>query len=293
MPLVSTADLMCEAQRARHAVAAFNVITLEHAEGIALGAARTGLPVILQISENAVNYHGSPYAIAAASAAVARNSDAAISLHLDHVTDRSLAYLAPELRISSVMYDGSGLPYEENVKRTREVAHWGAQHGIWVEAELGEIGGKNGAHVPGARTDPDEAHRFVEATGVAALAVAVGSSHAMTAKTAYLDHKLIKALNASLEIPLVLHGSSGVPDEELKLAVQEGMAKINIGTSLNHAFTSALRRYLNDNHTGTDPRSYLRTSRDAVSDAVAHALLTLAGARRTVHGGVDAGTLQT
>ncbi|MGO4249503.1 class II fructose-bisphosphate aldolase [Paenarthrobacter sp. RAF54_2] len=292
MPLLSTADLMGEAQHTQHAVAAFNVITLEHAEGIALGAERTGMPAILQISENAVKYHGSPYAIAAASAAVARNSSARISLHLDHITDPSLAYLAPELSVSSVMYDGAALPYEENVRRTREVVEWGHQRGIWIEAELGEIGGKDGAHAPGVRTDPDEARQFVQATGVAALAVAVGSSHAMTSKTASLDHDLIRRLNSSLEIPLVLHGSSGVSDDELRLAAQEGMVKINIGTSLNLAFTAAARRYLNDNPLGTDPRKYLRASRDAVSEVAAHTLMTLATARCPIPGGPHAVTRQ-
>jgi fructose-bisphosphate aldolase class II len=277
MPLVPTADLIRNAQGEHRAVAAFNVITLEHAEGIALGAERAGMPVIFQISENAIKYHGSPYAIAAASAAVARNSTAAVSLHLDHITDPSLAYLAPELSASSVMYDGAAFSYEENVRRTREVAKWGEQHGIWIEAELGEIGGKYGAHASGVRTDPTEAHQFVEATGVAGLAVAVGSSHAMTSKTALLDHSLIKRLNASVGIPLVLHGSSGVSDEELRLAVEDGMVKINIGTSLNIAFTTAVRHYMTDNESGTDPRKYLATSRNAVADAVTRTLSVLGG----------------
>lgn len=278
MPLVSTAEIVTAAQLNLRAVAAFNVITLEHAEGIALGAERAGLPVILQLSENAVKYHGSPYALAAACAAVARNSAANMSLHLDHVTDTSLAYMAPDLDVSSVMYDGSALPYEDNVRRTRETVRWGQQHGIWIEAELGEIGGKDGAHAPGVRTDPDEARHFVQATGVAALAVAVGSSHAMTSKTASLDHNLIRRLHQELNVPLVLHGSSGVSDEELTLAAQEGMVKINIGTSLNVAFTAATREYLRDNKTVTDPRKYLQASRDAVSATVTHTLMTLAGA---------------
>jgi fructose-bisphosphate aldolase, class II len=278
MSLVPTGELVEQARRAGHAIAAFNVITLEHAEGIALGAERAGLPVILQLSENAVKYHGSPYALAAASAAVARVSTADISLHLDHITDISLMHLAPELEVSSVMYDGATFPYEENVRHTREAVEWGRKHGIWIEAELGEIGGKDGAHAPGVRTDPDEARQFVEATGVAALAVAVGSSHAMTSKDAALDHELIKVLRSTLDVPLVLHGSSGVSDEELTLAAQEGMVKINIGTALNIAYTGATRSFLEANPSVIDPRKYFKPSREAVAATVEHALKVLANA---------------
>jgi fructose-bisphosphate aldolase class II len=281
VPLVPTGDLVDQARRASHAVAAFNVITLEHAEGIAIGAERAGLPVILQLSENAVKYHGSPYALAAANAAVARNSTANISLHLDHITDISLMHLAPELEVSSVMYDGATFGYEDNVRHTREAVQWGKQHGIWIEAELGEIGGKDGAHAPGVRTDPDEARNFVDATGVAALAVAVGSSHAMTSKSAALDHELIKVLSATLGVPLVLHGSSGVSDEELTLAAQEGMVKINIGTALNVAYTAATRRFLEENPMVVDPRKYFKPSREAVAGTVEHALKVLASATET------------
>lgn len=278
MPLVPTGDLVEQARLAGRAVAAFNVITLEHAEGIALGAERAGLPVILQLSENAVRFHGSPHAIAAASAAVARNSTSDISLHLDHITDMSLLQMAPELEVSSVMYDGSDFSYAENVGRTREAADWGRTRGIWIEAELGKVGGKDGAHAPGVRTDPEEALQFVDATGVAALAVAVGSSHAMTSKSAALDHALIRALSSTLPVPLVLHGSSGVPDGELTLAAQAGMVKINVGTALNIAYTSATRRFLDENPSIVDPRKYIAPSRDAVADTVERTLQILAGA---------------
>ncbi|MCQ2000326.1 class II fructose-bisphosphate aldolase [Arthrobacter zhaoxinii] len=278
MPLVPTGDLVEQARLAGRAVAAFNVITLEHAEGIALGAERAGLPVILQLSENAVRFHGSPHAIAAASAAVARNSTSDISLHLDHITDMSLLQMAPELDVSSVMYDGSDFGYAENVRHTREAADWGRARGIWIEAELGKVGGKDGAHAPGVRTDPEEALQFVDATGVAALAVAVGSSHAMTSKSASLDHALIRELSSTLPVPLVLHGSSGVPDGELTLAAQAGMVKINVGTALNIAYTSATRRFLDENPSIVDPRKYIAPSRDAVADTVERTLQILAGA---------------
>lgn len=134
-----------------------------------------------------------------------------------------------------------------------------------MEAELGEIGGKDGVHGSGVRTRPDEAASFVEATGVDALAVAVGSSHAMTERHVALDLELITALRAAVPVPLVLHGSSGVPDEELVRAVKSGMTKINIATHLNQVFTHSVRATLAANPDLVDSRRYLGPARDAVA----------------------------
>jgi len=276
MPLVTTGELVADALGHQRAVVAFNVITLEHAQGILAGAERAGCPVILQLSQNAVKYHGSPTAIAAAITATARESRADASFHLDHITDTALLQRAAELGASSAMYDGAHLPFAENVAQTRAMVEWGAAHGVWIEAELGEIGGKDGAHAPGVRTDPAEARQFVTDTGVAALAVAVGSSHAMTEQTAALDHGLIQALATEVPVPLVLHGSSGVPDTELRLAAANGMVKINVGTALNLAYTGAVRGVLDANPALTDPRKYSAPARDAVATAVEHVLTVLA-----------------
>lgn len=251
-------------------VAAFNVITMEHAQGIVAGAAHIGAPVILQLSQNAIRYHGSASAIAAAMVAVAREAQSPVSLHLDHITDLDLLHLAPELGFDSVMYDGAALPFDENLATTKEAAAWAHEHGLWIEAELGEVGGKDGAHAPGVRTDPHEAHDFVRTTGVDALAVAVGSSHAMLERTAAVDLGLIERLRDAVPVPLVLHGSSGVPDDQLRAAAQAGMRKINIGTALNIAFSGAVRAKLVADEALVDPRKYLSVGRAAVADAVAH-----------------------
>lgn len=275
VPLVSTGDLVSDARAAGRGVAAFNVITLEHAEAIAAGAEQAGSPAILQISENAVKFHGgSLSAIAAAAAAVARTSSAPLSLHLDHVMDPGLLRAAHPEGFSSVMFDASKMTYDENVEATADAVRWGHERGIWIEAELGKVGGKEGeapldAHAPGVRTDPAEAAAYVADTGVDALAVAVGSSHAMTSRTASLDHELISSLAAAVPVPLVLHGSSGVPDAEIRAAVASGMVKINVGTALNTAFTGAVREYLAENTTGVDPRKYLTPAREAMSATVA------------------------
>ncbi|MBC9716549.1 class II fructose-bisphosphate aldolase [Streptomyces sp. TRM66268-LWL] len=283
MPLATTGELIAAARQNNRAVAAFNVITLEHAEAIATGAEQAGADAILQISENAVKFHGgSLTAIAAAAKAVAGTSRARLSLHLDHVVSEDLLKRAHAEGFSSVMFDASKMTYAENVKATAEAVRWGHERGIWVEAELGKVGGKEGeppldAHAPGVRTDPDEARAYVEATGVDALAVAVGSSHAMTERTAALDHELIAALQRAVPVPLVLHGSSGVPDAEIREAVRSGMLKINVGTALNTAFTGAVRAFLEAHPSAVDPRKYLVPAREAMAGTVAHFLRQLEG----------------
>jgi fructose-bisphosphate aldolase class II len=276
MPLVTTRELVDNAATRRIAVGAFNVITLEHAEAVIEGAERANAPVILQISENAVRFHyGRLAPIAAAAAAVAEAASVPASLHLDHVEDDDLLRQAGTCGMSSVMYDASKLDYDKNVEATRAAREWAHANGLYLEAELGEVGGKDGAHAPGVRTDPLEATEFVAATGVDALAVAVGSSHAMTDRTAALDHGLIGRLADAVPVPLVLHGSSGVPDAELAKAVRAGITKVNIGTILNVEFTAAVRATLLDDERLVDPRKYLRPARTGVAATVAHLLSVL------------------
>ncbi|WP_328913602.1 MULTISPECIES: class II fructose-bisphosphate aldolase [unclassified Streptomyces] len=278
MSAVSTAELVLAARASGIGVAAFNVITLEHAEAIVSAAEQTRLPVILQISENAVKFHGGRLEpLLAGAAAVARGAAVPVALHLDHVEDEELLRAGVAAGVSSVMFDASRLPYEENVRSTARIAAWAHAAGVWVEAELGEVGGKDGAHAPGVRTDPAEAAAFTAATGVDTLAVAVGSSHAMTERTARLDLGLISRLRAAVNVPLVLHGSSGVPDEELRQAVTAGMVKINIGTALNIAFTGAVRDRLAADPAVVDPRRYLRPAREAMSATAAHLLRVVSG----------------
>jgi fructose-bisphosphate aldolase class II len=278
--IVTTRELVEEAWRRHAAVAAVNVITLEHAEAIAQAAVVTRRAVILQISENAVRYHGGQLEpIATATAAVARAADVPIALHLDHVTDSALLAQAPGSVFSSVMYDAGALPYDENVESTRAATDLAHAAGLWIEAELGYVGGKASAsrkaHAPGVRTDPDEAAAFVQDTGVDALAVAVGSSHAMTTRTARLDVALIARLRERLTVPLGLHGSSGVPEDELRGAITAGIAKINVGTALNVALTGAVRTRLADDPGLVDPREYLGLGRAAMTRTVRELLTRL------------------
>ncbi len=277
MAHVDIAEILLPAAKAGHGVGAFNVIQLEHAEAIVTAAERAGAPVVLQISENTVKFHGRLAPIGRACLAIAEAAAVPVSVHLDHATREDLIQEAVKLGFLSVMYDGSALAYEENVTATAAVVRWCGDFGARVEAELGEVGGKDGVHAPGVRTDPDEAARYVASTGIHALAVAVGSSHAMLTRDAVLDNELIHDIHAAVAVPLVLHGSSGVPDDGLAAAVAAGMTKINIATHLNKALTAAVRDRLAEDEKLVDPRKYLGPGRDAVADQVAHLLGVLGG----------------
>jgi fructose-bisphosphate aldolase, class II len=284
MSLVPTALIVDAARAGRRGAAAFNVIQIEHAQAIVAGALRANSPVILQLSQNAVRYHGALRPVAAAVRAVAELAGTPVALHLDHATDAALVREAVALGFGSVMYDASALGYEENVAATAEVVRFCHDHDVWVEAELGEIGGKDGVHAPGARTDPAEAAAYVAATGVDGLAVAVGTSHAMLTRDAALDFALLAALRDAVPVPLVLHGSSGVADADLTAAVDAGITKINIATQLNKVFTTAVRERLAADPDLVDTRRYLGAGRDATAAEVARLLGVLRAATSPTEG---------
>ncbi|OIU87145.1 class II fructose-bisphosphate aldolase [Microbacterium sp. AR7-10] len=280
MTLASARDLMREAAEAGTGIGAFNVIHLETAEALVRASERANLPVILQISQNCADYHGGLEPIGWATLAVARRAATPVAVHLDHAERPELVDEAIALGFGSVMFDGGKLDYEQNVEITADVAARARARGVYIEAELGEVGGKDGAHAPGVRTDPDEARAFVEATGVDSLAVAVGSSHAMLDRSASLDIDLIGRLKSALsgigrsggDIPLVLHGSSGVSDDVIVEAVRAGMTKINVSTHLNGFFTRAIRETLAADEKLVDSRKYLSPAREAVAEEAARML---------------------
>lgn len=269
MTLIPTVDLVGEAASAGGAICAFNVVHLETAEALVGAAEQTGIPIILQLSENCVRFHGALAPVSRAMMSIAAGSHARVAVHLDHARDVGLALEAIDFGFGSVMYDGAHLAFEENVATTRRVVAAARASSVGVEAELGEIGGKDGAHAPGVRTDPDEAALFVDATGVDLLAVAVGSSHAMSDRSATLDVDLISRLHAAVPVPLVLHGSSGVSDGGIHEAVRRGISKVNVSTQLNRCFTDAVRAALAANPDLVDSRKYVELGRFAVREEAA------------------------
>ena len=278
MPAVGLAEIVGPARAAGRGVGAFNIIGIEHAEAVIAGAEAAGAPVVVAISQNTVRYHGALEPIARSALAAAGAAAVPVAVHLDHATGPDLVRAAVAVGLGSVMYDASQEPYEQNVLATAAVARWCHERGIWVEAEIGEIGGKDGAHHPRTRTKPDEAASYAAATSVDALAVAVGSSHAMLTRDAVLDEDLIAEIHRAVPVPLVLHGSSGVPDAGLAAAVAAGMTKINVATQLNKAYTAAVRACLAAEPALVDPRRYGAAARDAVAAEVTRLLGVLRAA---------------
>jgi len=272
MTLVSARELVTDAAHRGTGIGAFNVIHLETAEALVRASEQAQLPVILQISQNCADFHGGLEPIALATLAVARRASMPVAVHLDHAERPELVDEAIALGFGSVMFDGGALPYDDNVALTAAVAERAHAAGVYIEGELGEVGGKDGAHAPGVRTDPDGARAFVAATGVDALAVAVGSSHAMLDRSASLDLELIARLHAALPVPLVLHGSSGVADSVIADAVRAGMTKINVSTHLNGFFTRAIRDALGADDALVDSRKYLKPAREALAGEAARML---------------------
>ncbi|UQN13927.1 class II fructose-bisphosphate aldolase [Gulosibacter sp. ACHW.36C] len=265
MPLIDLTTVAAASREAGKGLGAFNVVQLETAQVLVDAAAAAARPVVLQVSQNAVKYHGGHLApIGRATIEVAKAAEIEAIVHLDHADDVELIREAVDLGFTSVMYDGSHLPFEQNLATTIEVVEFCHAAGVTVEAELGEVGGKDGVHAPGVRTDPDDAADFVAKTGVDLLAVAVGSSHAMTERSADLDLELIERMAATVPVPLVLHGSSGVSDAGMVAAIRAGMTKINVSTHLNVQFTAAVREYLTANPDAVDPRKYVAAGNQVV-----------------------------
>lgn len=257
MTLVSPSELLNN----QKVVLGLNVIGLEHAEAFVAAAEQASQGLILQLSENAVRYRGLLGPIGSALLVMAEQSKQPIAVMLDHATDSLLVEQAIAIGFTAVMFDGSKLSHNNNVLETMRIVEIAKASKVFVEAELGEIGGKDGVHAPGVRTNPKDAGDFVNQTGVNALAVAVGSSHAMTDKTASLDFDLIAKIASSVSVPLVLHGSSGVAMEDLQKAASAGIRKVNVGTEFNSVLTGVIRKQLDAEADLVDPRKYLGEAR--------------------------------
>ncbi len=270
--LVRTQDLLVAAMEAPnpYGVLAFNVIGLEHAEAIVCGAEAERSPVILQLSENAIRYRmGALEPITAACRELAVTARVPVALHLDHATSHGICVRAVNAGMSSIMFDASALAFRSNIEATFREASWAHDAGLTIEGELGIVGGKGGSvSMAEQMTDPREAVEYVRKTTVDSLAVAVGTKHGMTSRSATLDFQRIEALCSAVEVPLVLHGSSGVADQDLAEAVHRGIVKINIATQINVAFTEAIRRYLAEDAHVTDPRQYGEVGRAAITGVV-------------------------
>lgn len=271
MSLYTVAELARDAEANQYAVGAFNVNNMEIVQAIIQAAVEERSPVILQASQGALRYAGIEYVSALARVA-ASAVNVPVALNLDHGTSFEQVVQCIRHGFSAVMIDGSKLPYAENVALVRRVVEVAHAAGVSVEAELGRIGGTEDdirvADREASMTDPEEAKRFVEETGVDLLAVAIGTAHGVYHGEPRLDFARLEEIDRLVEIPLVLHGASGVPDEAIRRAVRSGVDKINIDTELRLAFAGALRRVLAADEKVFDPREILKPAREAMKEVV-------------------------
>jgi ketose-bisphosphate aldolase len=270
------------AQREGRALAAFSVYDLEQALAVCEAAAEQRAPVLLQAGSSAFRYAGRQ-PLAALALAVAQDSEAEVGVHLDHATELEEIRACLALGYGSVMYDGSALPLEQNVARTREVVELAHAAGAWVEAELAGFAGdedaSSAASAAGALTDPAEAERFVAETGVDALAVAIGNVHGIPAAPVVLDFERLAAIRARVDVPLVLHGASGLPDADVQRAIGLGVAKVNVNAELRRAFRSGILAVAEAPPEGDDLASLLGPARAAMRRTAAAKIRAFASAR--------------
>ncbi|WP_284638545.1 class II fructose-1,6-bisphosphate aldolase [Paenibacillus silviterrae] len=267
MPLISSTAMLQAARRNRYAVAAFNVHTLEMLQAVVEAAAETQSPLIIQSTVGTVKHLGPDY-IAAAATVAANRTGLPIALHLDHCTDFSLIVQCIRAGYTSVMIDASMHPFEVNVEQTRRVMEVAAAAGVNVEAELGKVGGVEDDIVVDERdallADPEECSLFIERTGVPTLAPAIGTAHGIYVGEPNIDFARIAQIAERIEVPLVLHGGSGIPAEQVKKAVSLGMAKMNIATELRIAFSDAIKLVFAEHPKENDPRKYMVPAKEAV-----------------------------
>lgn len=269
--LVSGKDILLHAQKHNYAVGAFNINNMEIVQAISNAAKELKAPVIMQASQGGISYAGIEY-ISSLGETAAKLADVPVTLHLDHGTDFEQVMLCLRHGFSSVMIDGSRFPLEENIAFTKKVVDIAHPLGVSVEAELGKIGGTEDHIVvdeaDATFTNPDEAQRFVEETGVDSLAIAVGTAHGVYKGEPKIDFDRIKAIRSKVDIPLVLHGSSGVSYEALKKAISLGICKINIDTDLRISFTDGVRDVLKNNPDEIDPRKLLGPAREKMTETI-------------------------
>lgn len=266
MALVSVNELLLKAEQEGYAVGAFNANNMEIVQAIVQAAERENSPVIMQASQGAINYAGLDF-ITEMVRLAAISSSVPVALHLDHGTDFDQVVKCIRSGFTSVMYDGSKLPLEENIAMTRKVLDMSRPIGVSVEAELGKIGGtEDNVHVSEKEamyTDPEEARYFVEQTGVDSLAIAIGTAHGQYKGEPKLDFERLRKIKSLVSIPIVLHGSSGVPDDSVRKAIELGIRKVNIDTNIREAFVGEMRRVMAEKTDEIDPRKILGPAREA------------------------------
>ena len=269
MPLVTSEQILLNAQKGGYAIGAFNIENMEMAQAVIEAAEELHAPVILQTTPSTVKY-ASMDLYCANVAALAKKASVSVVMHLDHGSSFDLAAQALRAGYTSIMIDGSKLPLEENIALTKKVVEMCAPDGIPVEGEIGQVGGKeDDTECENAGyTIPSEAVRFEKETGLSSMAVGVGTAHGFYATTPVLNKALISELKTKLTVPMVLHGASGISDEEVRDCIRRGICKVNFATELRVAYSDGVKEVLAENPDTFDPKAYGKIGRAHVKDLV-------------------------
>ncbi|NLY48507.1 MAG: class II fructose-bisphosphate aldolase [Clostridiales bacterium] len=265
MPIVTTGQMLRDAQKGGYAVGAFNTDNMEILQAVIAAAVKLHSPVILQANPVIVEYAGLDYFFAMAKTA-AKSADVPVAIHLDHGNSFDLVMKALRTGYTSIMFDGSHMDIHENIRITKSIVDACIPAGIPVEAEIGKVGGKEDKidAGEGEYTDVDEAADFADKTGVSSLAVAIGTAHGVYKGIPKLNYELLSRLRNALSIPLVLHGASGLPDEALTECIRRGICKINFATELRMAYTEGLKEFFAEKPESFDAKEYGRHAREKV-----------------------------
>lgn len=273
---ISTKEILIDAQKKGYAVPAFNIHNLETALAVAEASQELKSPVILAATPGTFKFNGRQY-IDAIVKTIADHVEIPLTLHLDHHEAFTDIKMSVDLGCKSVMIDASHCLFEENITRVKEVVDYVHNLSGSVEAELGKIGGiEDDLSVDKddeRYTDPTTAKIFVERTEVDSLAVAIGTAHGIYKSTPKLDYERLKEIRAVVDVPLVLHGASGIPDESIKKCIELGICKVNIATELKIPFTNAIREFLIAHPEENDPRKYFLPAKEAVKEVVKQKIL--------------------
>lgn len=266
MPFVSTREMLKKAQQGKYAVGAFNAENMEMVQAIVAAAEAEHAPVIIQTTPGTLKY-ADAMIFAGQASRLAAAAKVPVALHLDHGNSFELAEYCVRQGYTSVMIDGSLLPFEDNVALSRRVVEMAGD--TPVEAELGTVGGKEDSHEASVSyTDPAQAEEFVRRTGVYSFAPAIGTAHGVYKSTPKIDLERLSEIAARVDAPLVLHGTSGVPDETVRACIERGICKVNYATDLRITFTNAVKAYIVENPNAFDPKKYLGAARAAVTERV-------------------------
>lgn len=278
MALVTTKEMLLKAQKEGYAVGAFNAENMEMVQAVLEAAREMKAPVIIQTTPGTLKY-ADPEMFYGMCSAQAEKAGVPVALHLDHGDSFEMAARALKAGYTSIMIDGSKEEFESNAALSRKVAEMAHAMGIPVEGELGTVGGKEDTHEvkdsEKAYTDPAQAGEFAERTGVDSLAVGIGNAHGFYKGAPKLRFDILEETRKRVTIPIVLHGASGIPDEDIRRATGLGICKVNFATELRDAFSKGVKAYLKDNPDTYDPKKYGAAGRESVKKLVLHKLEVL------------------